>query len=378
MIVATLLNITIFQGIVLGILFLTSPLFKSKANNFLAFAVLSLSISLFNLVLDITEGVQSYPILRWVDILDPGMLFPLFILFFVLHQVSHPKKNSKQLYWLSVPYILSTLQSLIEEFFFGSQEIEPSLSVEIFTFVYDLILFLITAFFIPFILWYTFKCINYSKRKEKRWLFYLWGFELVFYGSWLITLFVSIFVEFDVPSVMQIIALFSTLMIHSVAFLGVYRFKLARDPEEMKVFLTQQSEVKNTNILPSDLSEKSATKKEGNGKELLYFEQLEAMCKEDRIFIDATLDRVKVAEMLGISPGYLSQLVNSNSGDNFSTYINRYRVEAVKQLILDPAFDDYSLLAIGLECGFSSKTTFYNSFKKIVGMTPSAFRKEHQ
>ncbi|WP_452601463.1 helix-turn-helix domain-containing protein [Pontimicrobium sp. MEBiC06410] len=74
----------------------------------------------------------------------------------------------------------------------------------------------------------------------------------------------------------------------------------------------------------------------------------------------------------------MSQLINTVTGENFSTYINRYRVEAVKRIILDPEFDNYSLLAIGLECGFSSKTTFHNSFKKMTGMTPNAYRKKHK
>jgi YesN/AraC family two-component response regulator len=82
--------------------------------------------------------------------------------------------------------------------------------------------------------------------------------------------------------------------------------------------------------------------------------------------------------MLNISPSYISQIVNSSTGNNFATYINHYRVEDAKKFILDKEFQNYSLLAIGLECGFSSKTTYYNSFKKITGLTPNAYRKKHQ
>ncbi|MEL7219898.1 MAG: helix-turn-helix domain-containing protein, partial [Bacteroidota bacterium] len=109
-----------------------------------------------------------------------------------------------------------------------------------------------------------------------------------------------------------------------------------------------------------------------------YFKKLEALCADERIYLDHTLDRAQVAERLGISPGYVSQIVNTITGDNFSTYINRYRVEAVKVMIASAEFDNYSLLAIGLESGFSSKTTFHTAFKKLTGMTPNSYRKRHQ
>ena len=105
---------------------------------------------------------------------------------------------------------------------------------------------------------------------------------------------------------------------------------------------------------------------------------MEDLCVNERIYLDPTLDRVQVAEMLGISPNYISQIVNTITGDNFSTYVNRYRVEAVKAMITDAEFDNYSLLAIGLEAGFSSKTTFYTAFKKLTGMTPNRYRKAYK
>ncbi|MDX6183929.1 helix-turn-helix domain-containing protein [Flavobacterium sp. Fl-77] len=75
-----------------------------------------------------------------------------------------------------------------------------------------------------------------------------------------------------------------------------------------------------------------------------------------------------------MSAGYVSQLINMITGDNFANYINNYRVEAVKEMILDSDYENYSLLAIGLESGFTSKTTFHNAFKKSTGMTPNSFR----
>lgn len=96
-----------------------------------------------------------------------------------------------------------------------------------------------------------------------------------------------------------------------------------------------------------------------------YFQKLELLCKEQHIYTDCTLNREKVAEQLGISAGYVSQIVNTITADNFANYINNYRVEAVKEMISNSEFENYNLLAMGLESGFTSKTTFYKAFKKL-------------
>ena len=88
------------------------------------------------------------------------------------------------------------------------------------------------------------------------------------------------------------------------------------------------------------------------------------------------LGRDQLAQKLGISSGYLSQILNSATGSNFSDYIRNYRVERVKELLLTPESDKYSLHAIGQEAGFKSKSAFYASFKKVVGMTPLEYKKE--
>ena len=68
-------------------------------------------------------------------------------------------------------------------------------------------------------------------------------------------------------------------------------------------------------------------------------------------------------------------LVNKFSGKNFSDYINSLRVEEAKRCLRNPGFEAYTMVAIGLECGFNSKSTFYTAFKKFTGQTPTSFRK---
>ena len=68
-----------------------------------------------------------------------------------------------------------------------------------------------------------------------------------------------------------------------------------------------------------------------------------------------------LAEKQKISVSHLSKLINSFSNYNFSDYINSLRIEQAKKLLDDDSFDQYTIVAIGLESGFNSKSTFYNN-----------------
>ena len=80
-----------------------------------------------------------------------------------------------------------------------------------------------------------------------------------------------------------------------------------------------------------------------------------------------------VAEKLNTSPHQLSQIINQNLNKNFKQFINEYRIEKAKNLIQHN--QQFTLEAIGYECGFKSKSNFFSTFKKITGDTPKAYQK---
>ena len=76
---------------------------------------------------------------------------------------------------------------------------------------------------------------------------------------------------------------------------------------------------------------------------------------------------------LGENPRYLSQIINTTFDENFSDFVNRYRVEGVKACLLDDN-ETRSITELYLEFGFSTKSNFNRAFKKITGTTPSEIR----
>ncbi|MBO9573044.1 MAG: helix-turn-helix domain-containing protein, partial [Chitinophagaceae bacterium] len=89
--------------------------------------------------------------------------------------------------------------------------------------------------------------------------------------------------------------------------------------------------------------------------------------------------RIKeVGEELGIQPYVLSAFINQLYQMRFNDYINKYRVEYIKDGLLNGEWSQLTLEAIAEEAGFTNRTTFLNAFKKFTGVTPTAFMQENK
>ncbi len=95
----------------------------------------------------------------------------------------------------------------------------------------------------------------------------------------------------------------------------------------------------------------------------------------DHAWRDGDLKLEQLASMTAMTPHELSQLINDACGTNFQDYLNRHRVEALKLALHSPLRAAASILELGLECGFNSKSALNRIFKGQTGMTPSEFRK---
>ena len=82
-----------------------------------------------------------------------------------------------------------------------------------------------------------------------------------------------------------------------------------------------------------------------------------------------------LSEHVGINRKYLSKAINSATGKNFNTYINEYRVKEAIRLLSDPANKLLPVDDIGKQVGFSNRNSFYESFRKMTGISPSQFKK---
>jgi len=96
----------------------------------------------------------------------------------------------------------------------------------------------------------------------------------------------------------------------------------------------------------------------------------------EKPYLEPKLTLSSLADELEISANHLSQVINQYEEKNFFDFVNSYRVEEYKERATDPAYQNFSILAIALDSGFNSKSSFNQVFKKFTGKTPSQYLSE--
>lgn len=114
-----------------------------------------------------------------------------------------------------------------------------------------------------------------------------------------------------------------------------------------------------------------------SGKSFLYTESKQLSPSIERLlhYIDENfsenLTLAAAAEMLHLSPHYLSRMFIKNTGSGFSEHLRAVRLEASKEMLRKT---ELPVTEIAHRCGFADSNYFSATFKKQVGMSPSRYR----
>jgi len=104
-------------------------------------------------------------------------------------------------------------------------------------------------------------------------------------------------------------------------------------------------------------------------------EKLRTLTESEKVYLENDLSLPKLAKRLEASCNETSFVINELYEDNFYNFINKYRIEEAKKLLLSEKYNQLNVLGIAYESGFNSKTTFNTTFKKYTGMSPTEFVK---
>ena len=104
-------------------------------------------------------------------------------------------------------------------------------------------------------------------------------------------------------------------------------------------------------------------------------EELEEEMRRTRVFLDANLTLQKFARRCQVPQRAITDEINEARGCNFRTWLNGFRVEEAKRLLL--ADKERSVTDVFLDAGFQTKSTFNAAFKAETGLAPSAWRKQN-
>ena len=99
--------------------------------------------------------------------------------------------------------------------------------------------------------------------------------------------------------------------------------------------------------------------------------KLAAALNADRLYARSDLSLRDLSDVTGATKNHISETLSQHLGVNFFDFVNRRRVDEAKRLLAET---DKTILSIGYEVGFNSRSTFNAAFKKHIGSTPRAFR----
>lgn len=101
--------------------------------------------------------------------------------------------------------------------------------------------------------------------------------------------------------------------------------------------------------------------------------KLKIMMNEEKLFLRSDLTLTDLAKNLETNTSYLSRVINDEYAMNFSNFMNKYRIEEAQRLIDNHKQDVLTFEGIAKSCGFLSRSSFNQAFKKFTGMTPTEY-----
>ena len=353
------------QGLLIAVIIFTNKVFKNESNHGVAYFLIILAV----IGLDARFG-NSYSSLgkNWADFLDivgddiPWVMMVYLPLFrFFVHNVKNLKMRFP-FWWLYTPFGLFIIFNGIIDL-----DLEFGLISAPF-FTDNRVIFYRFEDYISIILFFSLHIlvlINSIKHNENKWIKRLWWYMTILLVAFVILVIDQAFFNdaFFKPieqSFWAIVTAFTYWLMYS----GLFQFNLANNRQEIRARL--ETPAREDTPRKTGLSVKSKA----------YFDQLMELMLVDKVYRDPDIGRESVAQQLGISVSYLTQLIKEYTEKNFTGFVNEFRVEEAKKMLLDPTFDTFDHLSIGLEAGFKSKSAYYTAFKNFSGKTPSQFKKE--
>lgn len=93
---------------------------------------------------------------------------------------------------------------------------------------------------------------------------------------------------------------------------------------------------------------------------------------------DKDFSAKKLAETLGTNTRYISAVVNVKFHMNYTSFVNKYRIEEAMSILVDKRYQDLRIEEVSDMVGFSNRQSFYASFYRLTGITPREYRVQHK
>lgn len=158
-----------------------------------------------------------------------------------------------------------------------------------------------------------------------------------------------------------------------------------------RVLLTERDEIEDALIEMEQqeelLAERQEEAEETGGNKYQQVKMTDEECNDivsrmrqyletEQAYTNSDLKRADLARVLHVPVTKLSYVFSMYLNENYYEFVNRYRLERFKQLIAEGANKRFTLTALSEQCGFR-KSSFFSTFRKVEGMTPTEYLKQH-
>jgi AraC-like DNA-binding protein len=170
----------------------------------------------------------------------------------------------------------------------------------------------------------------------------------------------------------DIIALAVAIIVYGIGYMGlrqpeIFRYETAEYPVPVEMLPEPDAEARPSapRYERSGLTERQADR---------LRDALIAMMDKERPWLESELTLADLASRLSTTPHRLSEVLNAQVGQSFYDFVNGYRVREVQRRITAGDAKQVKMLALALDAGFASKSTFNVVFKKHTNQTPSDYQ----
>lgn len=193
----------------------------------------------------------------------------------------------------------------------------------------------------------------------------------LFLPGWLF-LFITIIIMYEVIYLFIVLFDFSIydrtieaianfMFLFLLGFLGVYHdammIKMKLESEDAKEVIDSLI-IKKETIEPSDAE--------------LVINKLEMLISGQKLYKNPGLKLEHIAKKFHIPVNKLSMIINRQTGNNFSFFLNKIRIDEAKHLMHSNE-KKQKIEDIYLQVGYYTRSTFNRAFKQIEGKTPTEF-----
>ncbi len=106
--------------------------------------------------------------------------------------------------------------------------------------------------------------------------------------------------------------------------------------------------------------------------------RLTSLMESDRLYREPSLSLKHLADRVRVPEYRLRKIIHEQLGhSNYNAFLHRYRVQDACGQLRNPTMRRIPILTIALSVGYQSVNTFNRGFRDVTGMTPSAYRSQH-